>query len=363
MTSPRIYVVFGAGGVGKTTSSAALSVTLARSGLRTLVITTDPARRLADVLEADNVHTVAPVPGVVGLDYFMPSAAANTREVVGKLLRNQPAMAASLSQNPIFELLCTGLAGVHELMILADIGNFTAKYDALVIDTAPSEHAIDLMTLPDRLLSLIDSRALQWLSRLAPTKTDSARGLSARFLDWGQRRLVSQFEKVLGGTAVADCLELLRAVMLVRPELANNLAQARTILAGSSTEFVIVVAPRTDVERQVEYFAQSLASVANRPTTYLINQCHDEPTWVSSLKSMSDLALPLQNAIAVAESAFVAQRESIRRSLAVISAFSPKAAVQEIPSFSSQRPMEIVTSIADELQSLFVAQVPDAASG
>jgi anion-transporting ArsA/GET3 family ATPase len=363
MTGQRIFVVFGAGGVGKTTSSAALAVALADSGARTLVLTTDPARRLADVLGAVNMHRVTPVSGVANLDYLMPSAAANTREVVAALLIDSPDVVMSLAQNPIFELLCTGLAGVHELMILASLGATAAQYDAVVIDTAPSEHAIELMSLPDRLLSLIDSRALQWLSRLAPSKADSQRGMSARLIDWSQRRLVGQFERVLGGTAVSDCLELLRAVMLVRPQLSRALSQAKMILAGGNTEYVVVLGPRADADGQVSYFAQSLAAIATRRITYLINQCHLEPGWLAPLRATPDLSSPLRESVVLADAQFEAQQQSIHRTAASIKAFSPTSIVQCVPQFSAQQPMAVVAAMAQVVGPLFVTRLPHAANG
>jgi anion-transporting ArsA/GET3 family ATPase len=362
MTSKRIFVVFGAGGVGKTTSSAALSVALADSGARTLVLTTDPARRLADVLGAANINCISAVPGVANLDYYMPSAAANTREVVATLLADSPDVTASLAKNPIFELLCTGLAGVHELMILASLGAVANQYDAVVIDTAPSEHAIDLMSLPDRLLSLIDSRALHWLSKLAPSSADAQRGISAWFIDWSQRRLVAQFERVLGGTAVSDCLEILRAVMLVRPQLSRALSQAKLILTGGNTEYVVVLGPRAGAERQVPYFVQSLAAIANKPTTYLINQCQTEPTWLAPLRATLDLASPLCESVVLASAQFAAQQQSIQQTVATIHAVSPMSIVHCVPQFVAEQPMAVVVAIAGGIAPLFVSSVRQAAS-
>jgi anion-transporting ArsA/GET3 family ATPase len=352
MTTQRIFVVFGAGGVGKTTTAAALAVSFARGGSRTLVITTDPARRLADVLGVEDLHGINSDVGTPGLDYYMPSAAANTREVVAELLADRPDVAASLGENPIYDLLCTGLAGVHELMILASIGNHAAGYDVVVIDTAPSEHAIDLMSLPERLLSLLDSTALGWLSKLVPTDDASQRGLSARFVNWGQRRLVAQFERVLGGTAVTDCLELLHAVMIVRPRLVRNLSQAKSILTGKNTEFVIVLPPRSEAAEQIEYFAQALTTIQNRTTTYILNQCQPEPTWLAALLLTSDLSPTLQATVGLAHGECAEQQRAVEQCVSAIRKYSPASKLLQIPRMDTERSIDTVGLISDQLSQL-----------
>ena len=238
------YVVYGAGGVGKTTTAAALAVSLAQRGARTLVVTTDPARRLGDALGVPTSPDIVAVPWRAGLDCFMPEAKATTRSVAAELLVDAPDVAARLQRNPVFEMLCSGLAGVHELATLASLAPRLGGYDAVVIDTAPSHHALELVSLPGRLSALIDNRALQWLARLAEQRLEERRGLSARLLDWGQRRFVARFEDALGGSAIASCMEVLGAVMTARPRLSETVRFANELLTGPATAHVVVLAAR-----------------------------------------------------------------------------------------------------------------------
>ena len=359
----RTYIFFGAGGVGKTTSAAAFAVALAQRGSRTLVITTDPARRLTDVLGVANTTSIASVPGIPRLDYYMPNAATNTREVVNELLAGSPEVATALQQNPIFELLCSGLAGVHELMILASLGSRTAGYDAVVLDTAPSEHALDLLSLPARIATLIDSRALAWLSKLAPAKPEPKRGISMRLLDWGQQRLLSQFENVLGGPAVAQCLEVLRAVMLVRPQLSTAIAAAKAMLTGAHTDYLVVLAPRHGADRQAERFTAELAAIAKPPTSFILNNVPTTPSWISALDSLATLAAPLRSAIDLAIAEASTAQDAVLRATKAINKIAPRAHVMSVPSLAQATPPAMVNAIAARLGPLLPEDVALAANG
>ena len=359
----RTYIFFGAGGVGKTTSAAAFAVALAQRGSRTLVITTDPARRLADVLDVASTTSIAAVPSVPRLDYYMPNAATNTREVVNEMLAGSPEVASALQLNPIFELLCSGLAGVHELMILASLGSRTAGYDAVVIDTAPSEHAIDLLSLPARIATLIDSRALAWLSKLAPAKPEPKRGLSMRILDWGQQRLLSQFENVLGGPAVAQCLEVLRAVMLVRPQLSTAIATAKAMLTGAHTDYLVVLAPRHGADRQAQRFTDELAAIAKPPTTFMLNNVPTTPAWISELDALVTLAAPLRSAIDLAIAEASTAQDAVLRATKAINKMAPQARVMSVPAMTLTTPTAVVHAIAARLAPLLPDDVAYVANG
>jgi anion-transporting ArsA/GET3 family ATPase len=359
----RTYIVFGAGGVGKTTTAAAFAIALAKRGVRTLVLTTDPARRLADVLGTRNATTISPVPGVSGLDYYMPNASTNTREIVDELLAGSPEIAMSLHRNPIFELLCSGLAGVHELMILASLGSRTAGYDAVVIDTAPSEHALELLSLPSRIATLIDSRALSWLSKLSPAKSESRRGISMRLIDWGQQRLLSQFENVLGGPAVAHCLELLRAVMMVRPQLSNAIASAKAILTGARTEYMVVLAPRHGAERQAQLFTDALAAVAKPPTTFIFNQVPISNTWANALAGNQTLQAPLRAAIDIAIAQASNANDVVLQTTKSIHSMAPRAHVVSVPAIAVAQASDVVAAIAVCLDTMISDEVALVANG
>ena len=348
--TPANYIVYGAGGVGKTTTAAALGVAFAARGARTLVATTDPARRLAHALSLPAHTDVAPVPWAPGLDYYMPEAGATTRAVVDAMLADFPDVAASLAGNPVFELLCSGLAGMHELAALASLAPIAARYDVVVIDTAPSRHALDLVTLPRRIAALIDSRALVWLGQLSEDRLAERRGLSRRLIDWGQRRLVGRFESALGGTAVASCMEVLRAMAVLRPLLSARAQAAGSLLTGPRTEHVVVLAPRAGAAEEARVFSDELALTARRPSLYIVNRVPEIATWAQTLIATPTLPALLRDA------AQVALDESTTRSAAaarVTVALAAEAGeVVHVPAFDAVHPEAVVAAIAARFTSV-----------
>jgi len=353
----RRFVVYGVGGVGKTTVSAALAVALAKSGRSTLVVTTDPARRLADTLGVEATAEIAPVAWCPGLDCYMPESRQTPREVAAELLAGHPEIAAGLIDNPVFELLCSGLAGVHELALLATLGPRAATYDAVVVDTAPSRHALDLVSLPGRIGRLLDSRSLQWLGRIAHRGT--RRTLTQRVLDWGQEKLVGRFEKALGQGAVSDTLGVLNAIMTIRPRLAETIRLAGDLLTGPATEHLVVLAPRHGATHEARFFETVLTAIARPPSTWLVNRAVENiPDWALELADTPDLAPDLAEAVAlvIAESRLAI--DCARDAVAAVLSVAPRARVDLIPAIERATPTEVVLGVADRLARLFALTGP-----
>jgi len=343
------YVVYGVGGVGKTTVAAALAVALARRGTRTLVVTTDPARRLADALAVAPSSEVVPVPWCTGLDCYMPDARSTPRSVAAALLQGTP-HAEALVRNPVFELLCSGLAGVHELATLASLGPRAAGYAAIVIDTAPSRHAIELVSLPGRIDALLESRSLQWLGRLAQ-RGNEPRGITQRLIDWGPRRLIERFEGALGTSAVRDTLAVVGAIASIRPRLLETIRLAGDILTGPSTRHLVVLAPRSGSEQDARFFTEELAAAGLRPSHYLINRISSEvPAWATELAASPQLAPELSAAVALAEIESKATVEAADQIAEMLARITPGAALVRIPTMSETTPAAVVTAVASHLE-------------
>ncbi len=242
MTTPT-WIIVGTGGVGKTTIAAALAHALAHGGARTLVTTFDPARRLADALGVPAL-TSAVVPVTPRLAALVPDAGVGARDLVERLLASAPGHAPRLATNPLLAALTSGFAGIHELVALLEVARAAPRHDALVIDTAPARHALELLALPTRLGEFVDGRALAWLGALARHATASAPGVGARLLRWGPQRLVHTFAGAIGEAPIQATLELLAFAADVRPALSPLLATARALLAPAHARALAVVAAR-----------------------------------------------------------------------------------------------------------------------
>ena len=352
----RCYGVYGAGGVGKTTTAAALGVALARRGSRTLVVTTDPARRLADVLGVTPAPAVAAVPWCDQLDCLMPHARTTTRALAGELLADHPDLLDSLLANPVFEALLSGIAGIHELAALASLASMMGNYDAVVIDTAPGVHAMQLLALPGQIAALLDGRALRWLIRLAPRSPAVPRGVASRLLDWGQRAVVARLQDTLGAAAVVACLDVLAAVTLLRPRLSEIARVVNDLLFAPSTSHVLVVAPRSSARREIDYISGQLATLGVAPCLYVINRAATEtPAWLTELSTVEGLPDELACCIRSASGEFDDARRATVSIVDEVTRMARPAIIVRVPTIVSGNPPDIVIAAAHALASAVTA--------
>lgn len=296
----RVIVCVGAGGVGKTTIAASIAAAHSAAGRATLVATTDPARRLADVLGIAAAPTIVTSPRRPLLDVYMPDASTGARATAAMLLAHDPARLAQLETNQVFRALCDGLAGVHELAALAGLASLSARYDTLVIDTAPSRHALDLLELPGNLEALVEGRALRWLGEVARAQQRPAKGVR-RLVGWGTRRLLGWFERVLGAGTLGDALDVLAMLAEAQPALLRIARDSKVLLTGASTEYVVVVAARSDALEDVRFFDRELTRIARPPAHVLINRVPaGRPAWATALATMDEAPASIREAAELA---------------------------------------------------------------
>src|SRR5262245_26969069 len=193
----KILVCVGSGGVGKTTTAASLGLAGARAGRRTLVLTIDPAKRLANALGLSSLgHDMQPVPGdklalggaaVAGsLDAMMLDQKRAFDEIVERYTQDQAAR-ERIFANRIYQQISSTLAGSHEYAAMAKLYEIvqTHNYDLVILDTPPTANALDFLDAPERLTAAIDSPAIQWFIKpyLAAGRFSlKALGLGASFV-------------------------------------------------------------------------------------------------------------------------------------------------------------------------------------
>ncbi|MEM9492861.1 MAG: ArsA-related P-loop ATPase, partial [Myxococcota bacterium] len=179
LANKRILVCVGSGGVGKTTTAAALALASALEGRKTLVLTIDPARRLANSLGlAELGHEVARVPDDVlaaggqvaaggQLHAMMLDQKRAFDEVVSRHASNPEAVQRILA-NPVYAQISTSLAGAQEYAAMATLQDFaeSGRFERIVVDTPPTAHALDFLDAPDKLTRAIDSPAIEWFRKL-----------------------------------------------------------------------------------------------------------------------------------------------------------------------------------------------------
>lgn len=251
-----IIVCCGSGGVGKTTTSAALALRAAERGRKVVVLTIDPARRLAQsmgIAELDN--TPRPVSGVGGtgsLDAMMLDMKRTFDEVVEA--QATPEKAKQILENPFYIALSSSFAGTQEYMAMEKLGQLkrdaAGRYDLIVVDTPPSRSALDFLDAPERLSSFLDGRFVRLL--LAP-----ARG-PARLMTAGLGIVTGALSKILGGQFITDLQTFVAALDTVFGGFRARAQQTYALLQAPGTAFLVVAAPENDALREAAYFVERL---------------------------------------------------------------------------------------------------------
>ncbi len=260
----RIVVCCGSGGVGKTTTAAALALRAAESGRRVVVLTIDPARRLAQSLgltELDN--TPRPVHGVDGasggsLDAMMLDMKRTFDEVVEA--HASPEKADQILENPFYQAVSSSFAGTQEYMAMEKLGQLRAQADAdgrwdlIVVDTPPSRSALDFLDAPKRLGSFLDGRFIRLLT--APAKA----GGRAYFkvLTAGVGMATSVMTKVLGGELLNDLETFVAALDTMFGGFRERADQTYALLQDAETTFLVIASPDRDALREASFFLDRL---------------------------------------------------------------------------------------------------------
>jgi len=272
----RIVVCCGAGGVGKTTTAAALALRAAEQGRRTAVLTIDPARRLAQAMGLDRLdNTPRPVSGVDGaagggLEAMMLDMKRTFDEVV--VAHSSPDKADQILANPFYQALSSSFAGTQEYMAMEKLGQLhqTGRYDLIVVDTPPSRSALDFLDAPARLGSFLDGRLIRLLT--APAKVGGRAYL--RVVQVGMGAFTNVFGRILGVDLLKDLQTLVVSLDTMFGGFRERAEQTYALLGAPETSFVVVAAPDTDALREASYFVDRLAADGMHLAGMVLNRVH-----------------------------------------------------------------------------------------
>jgi len=276
LDTQRILVCCGAGGVGKTTTAAALALRAAERGRRTVVLTIDPARRLAQSLglsELDNTpRRVAGVDSSAGgeLLAMMLDMKRTFDEIV--VAHTEPARAEQILANPFYQSLSSSFAGTQEYMAMEKLGQLkaTGSYDLIVVDTPPTRSALDFLDAPQRLSRFLDGRVLRVLT--APAKAGGR--TYARLLSVGVGAFSSVLTKVVGTALLADLSMFVASLETMFGGFRERADATYRLLKSPGTAFVVIAAPERDALREASYFVDRLSAESMPLAGLVLNRVH-----------------------------------------------------------------------------------------
>jgi anion-transporting ArsA/GET3 family ATPase len=264
--SVGIIVCCGSGGVGKTTTSAALALRAAERGRTVCVLTIDPARRLAQALgltELSNDPHPVEVVGEGTLDAMMLDMKSTFDEVVEA--HASPEKAEQILANPFYIALSSSFAGTQEYMAMEKLGQLHAavrqdpkadgqgpRWDLIIVDTPPSRSALDFLDAPDKLATLLDGRFIRLI--LAPAKGP------ARLLTAGFSVVSGALNKIIGAQFLRDLQGFIAAFDTLFGGFRQRAEATYALLKAPGTAFLVIASPEPDALREASYFVERLAA-------------------------------------------------------------------------------------------------------
>ncbi|MBO0810702.1 MAG: ArsA family ATPase [Microlunatus sp.] len=285
----RIVICCGSGGVGKTTTSAALAVRAAESGRRVVVLTIDPARRLAQSLGVEQLdNTPRPVHGIDtsdggSLDAMMLDMKRTFDEVVSD--HATPDKAAAIFANPFYQALSTSFSGTQEYMAMEKLGQLSAqaeaddRWDLIIVDTPPSRSALDFLDAPEHLASLLDGRFLRLL--LTPAKGP------LRLMGVGFNLVYSAMERILGAQVITDVKTFAAAFETLFGAFRARAERTLALLGTSSTTFLVVATPEPDALREASFFVDRLTESGLPLSGLVVNRTHGSELEISAERALA----------------------------------------------------------------------------
>jgi len=274
----HVVVCLGAGGVGKTTTSAALGFGLAARGAKVAVVTIDPARRLAAALglgelsgeprridpELLAAQGVAP-PGEL---WAMALDVKRTFDDVIARLAPDEGSREEILANPVYKELSSAVSGVQELGAVTKLYELSTEheFDVIVLDTPPSRNALDFLTAPENMLQFLEGRALKVF--LAPG------GLAARFLGRGTGLVFAIFARVTGVDMLGELSTFFRSLSGVIDGFSERIRGVAELLREETTSFLIVTSPEHEPAREAVFLAEQLTEAGMARDGAIVNRVH-----------------------------------------------------------------------------------------
>lgn len=329
-----LLVCVGPGGVGKTTVAAALGLQAARMGRKTLVLTIDPARRLAAMLGLDGLDdAVRTVPtqvidptgagGCAQLDAAMLDTHASYDALIERIATD-PEHRQRILDNRLYRVMSRSFGAAHAYVAMERLHDVLgAGYDLVVLDTPPTRNALDILDAPGRLASFLEEGVVRWFVR-SPTE-----GLRARLLARGGAAATKLLGKIAGDELVHELSEFFTVFMSLRAGFQSRAEAVQRALRGDSSAFVLVSSAMSPNLADAQFLYDGLtsrgiivqAAVFNRAYTALT----DDPLQVVTI------AAP--RAASYADAMFPAtdpRRDATRRLLLEVDALRATAAADNL---------------------------------
>lgn len=270
-TANRVVVCCGAGGVGKTTTAAAMALRAAEYGRTVVVLTIDPARRLAQSLGIDDLgNTPQRVPLAPEVSGELHAMMLDMRRTFDEMVTQYsgPERADAILNNQFYQTVATSLSGTQEYMAMEKLGQLLAedRWDLVVVDTPPSRNALDFLDAPKRLGSFMDSRL--WKLLLGP-----GRGIG-KLVAGAVGLAMKALSTVLGSQMLSDAAGFVQSLDATFGGFREKADRTYDLLKRRGTQFVVVSAAEPDALREASFFVDRLSQEHMPLAGLILNRTH-----------------------------------------------------------------------------------------
>jgi anion-transporting ArsA/GET3 family ATPase len=285
LESSRVIVTVGAGGVGKTTTAAAIATAAARRGRRVLCLTIDPAKRLAQALgldmigteeaEVDKAHFATAGAELLGSLTVMMLDTKTTFDALVRKYSSTQEKADKLLANKLYKYVSTSLAGTQEYMAVEKLVAVKddPRYDLVVLDTPPTSNALDFLDAPERLVSALDSATMKWFLEAF----QSSGKLSLNILAKSAAVVLKGIGKITGGGFLEAMAEFITELNDLFGGFKERARIVEKTLRSKDVAFVLVTSPAPMSIREVLYFAERLHESGMRAASIVVNRMRVPP--------------------------------------------------------------------------------------
>jgi len=267
-----VVVCCGTGGVGKTTVAAVIALEAARRGRRTVVVTIDPAKRLADALGLEGLTND---PALIhahdegeGELWAMMLDTKSTFDALVAHYAPDARQAASILENRFYRNIAGALSGTQEYMAMEKLYELheEGRFDLIVVDTPPSRNALDFLDAPRRLTRFLDNRLFRLL--MMPTRA------YLKAVNVATQTFLRAVSRVIGTEVVQDGVAFFQAFEGMEDGFRQRALHVRTLLSDPETAFVLVASPRRDAVDEAMFFARKLAESDIGIEALVVNRMH-----------------------------------------------------------------------------------------
>ena len=274
-----VLICCGTGGVGKTTTAAVLALEGARFGRRAIVVTIDPAKRLADTLGLSSLSDAPTaidrsrwdLDGTAPTDGHLSALMLDTKSTFDSLVRryaDSDDQAQRILENRFYRNVSGALGGTQEYMAMEKLHELheSGAFDLIVVDTPPTRHALDFLDAPNRLLRLLDNRIFRLL--MMPTRA------YLRVASVAVQGFLRTIARVVGSEVIEDVVAFFRAFEGMEEGFRTRAAAVSALLADPTTGFVLITAPRRDAVQEAHFFATRLHDHHQEVEALIVNRVH-----------------------------------------------------------------------------------------